>query len=48
MAARDDVEKAEKPRMCLSRETVEGLHITGIHKHNNYTGTLYMNTIFLQ
>ena len=30
VAARDDVTKAQKPRMCLSKETLEGLHITGI------------------
>ena len=29
--ARKDITDAERPTMCLSRETLEGLHITGIH-----------------
>ena len=30
VSARDDVTAAQKPRMLLSKETREGLHITGI------------------
>ena len=33
VATRDDVAKGEKPRMCHSKETVEGLHITGRYTH---------------
>lgn len=29
--ARQGVTEAEKALMCLSRETIEGLHITGDH-----------------
>ena len=40
--ARTDVPDAQKPMMLLSRETMEGLHITG----NNNVYTIYGNLWF--
>lgn len=46
--ARTDVPDAQKPMMLLSRETIEGLHITGNNNVYTVCGNLWLFMLAIQ